>query len=799
MNFPYKKLYRYASKVTALLVLMVVVFSPFWQITTVSIVQAQNFIPTTFDDSGGASLGQGNQAAFNNSVKNLGKVGEPDPLACGFDNVSVCLANVIYAFTVGLGSGLAYVGGFMLDVSVSLSLNSAAYALTFLSDGWTAARDLANMAFILILVYIAFTIMFQAETAGTIKMLAWVIFIALIINFSFFFTRVVIDVGNILAVQFYNSIQAPSLQETMDVTSRQTGVMANAAAGAAIAASPQGSLANTKDLTSSIMQALNMQALFSNESFKSFSRQSGFGTKFIVLSFLYIMVGACYFILAAMFFAVAIKFIVRVAVLWFLIIASPLAFICKAMPEKSGIPDWYDRWQHELIRHAFYPAFFLFIFFFISSIMKTFGTSGGMMDAMAKSLNAAASDPNLNGFIYIASAVANVGIRLGFVVAMLYIALKASEHMGARGGEIAQRATSFAFGQTGRLAAMPGRIIGQNTFGRAGSAMVNNKYLATRAAAGNNILTRGAWKGLDRTTKATGTALGKASYDVRDAPGANIVKKGFEKISGGVVNAGEPAKGGFMAQAKERDERRKVAEKEEKQKEREEKNLAAIKELAKKSTEHDELAAKEAAGTIAPAEKTQKAALKHQITQIEKKINGLNKGEVESYKMADIQKVIKHLNKDTVKKINESDKFTEAQKEAIRTEHDQKMRENVGGHAVEKSQEIVEELRGLRQVLLTNANIPAASLDKLEHATRAGNALNLAVIREADTQIKNQKVLAEAVQLSATSSQEDKDRAKYAVDKIKEARAHIETLKTHISDVPETIGNTSNAKEFLVA
>ena len=88
---------------------------------------------------------------------------DDDALTCSLTNPSVCLASVVYVFTVGLGSTLAYVGGFMFDTTVSLSLNSAAYALDFLSSGWTTARDLANMAFILILVYIAFMIMFQAE------------------------------------------------------------------------------------------------------------------------------------------------------------------------------------------------------------------------------------------------------------------------------------------------------------------------------------------------------------------------------------------------------------------------------------------------------------------------------------------------------------------------------------------------------------------------------------------------------------------------------------------------------------
>jgi hypothetical protein len=544
----FKNLGRYASKTAVLVVLTVSVFSPFQTLLTIPVAHAEAGCPDGMIPAGGGNCKDKVPSYYENGVPKLydasGKLipqgtaagtGAADALSCSPSNVSVCLANVVYAFTVGLGSGLAYVGGFMLDTTVSLSLNSAAYALSFLSSGWTAARDLANMAFILILVYIAFMIMFQAETAGTIRMLAWVIFIALIINFSFFFTRVVIDVSNILAVQFYNSIQAPNLQQTMNATSAQTGIIANTAAGIANAASPQGSLANTKDLTYSIMQALNLQQLFSNESFKSFANQSGFGAKFIVLTFLYLMVGACYFLLAAMFLAVSIKFIVRVVVLWFLIIASPLAFICKAVP-RPEVSAWYDKWQHELVNHAFYPAFFLFIFFFISTIMGSFGGQNDILKNLAESLNAAASDPNLNGFIYIATAVANVGIRLGFVIAMLYIALKASEFMGVKGGELAHSVTGLV-SRAGTGAVFGGAgAAGRYTMGLAGKRLAQNAGLRETYSKGGAA---GVGAGL---LLRTGAGLSKKSFDLRGAPG---VRRGLGLI--GIDTREASGKGGYAA------------------------------------------------------------------------------------------------------------------------------------------------------------------------------------------------------------------------------------------------------------
>ena len=478
------------------------------------------------------SLG-GSSAACDALGNNNSKTPAPtNDLGCGLDtkfDAGVCISNVVYVFTVGLGSGLAYVGGFMFDITVSLSLNSGAYALDFLSAGWTTARDLANMAFILILVYIAFTIMFQAETAGTIRMLALVIFVALIINFSFFFTRLVIDAGNILAVQFYNSIDAPVMSGTIAATNGNTGTLAGIASGVTQLA-PQDVFKNTKDLTAGIMQALNIQELFNDNNFKKFAQDSGFASKFIILSFLYLSIGACYFILAAMFMAVAVKFLMRIVVLWFLIIASPLAFVAKAIPGRPTISGYYDEWQKMLISHAFYPAFFLFIFFFISTIMTSLGSGKGILGGLASDLSRLAADDQLGGFIFIASSVANVGIRLGFVVAMLYIGLKASEYMGVRGGEAAQKVTGWAT-----------RVGTGAVFGGAGALGRNTLGAGAYAASQSSLIRAGAKYAPGRLLQSTLAGAGRSSFDLRGAPG---VRTGLGKLKIDTNEAG--GKGGYQ-------------------------------------------------------------------------------------------------------------------------------------------------------------------------------------------------------------------------------------------------------------
>lgn len=781
-------------------------FSPIASIT----VQAEQPVDTNIVGGQNVNLGSG-------AVTSAPPAGYKDPtvksdLGCGIStsfDAGVCISSIVYVFTVGLGSGLAYVGGFMFDITVSLSLNSAAYALDFLSAGWTTARDLANMAFILILVYIAFTIMFQAETARTMQMLALVIFIALIINFSFFFTRVVIDAGNILAVQFYNSIPAPVMSDSIAKTTSNTGTLANTASGIASLA-PQAVFKNTKDLTAGIMQALNIQELFSDNNFKKFAEQTGFASKFIILAFLYIAIGACYFILAAMFLAVGVKFLMRIVVLWFLIIASPLAFVAKAIPGRPNISSWYDTWQNELVKHAFYPAFFLFIFFFISTIMESLGSSNGILGGLAADLSRLSADNQLGSFIFIASSVANVAIRLGFVIAMLFIALKASEKMGVRGAEAAQKFTTFAFGQTGRLASAPLGYAGRQTFGRIGNAVANSsKKFENNALLSTNRIARAGWRGLAATTSGTGNRLGKATYDPRNAPGASILKQAVEKVTGPTINTGKPTEGGFIAKTKERAERIKKEQAARSALLRDGETKELVKQLAEKSERHDALEMKEKTTPLNADETKEKQALKTDISRMANTFNSLGKREIENVKAEDLQKVLQHAKEGVVKKVEESEKFTEKEKANVREKHteqmslkeqatNQKKLEELGEKSIEKSQELIDELRSVRAELEHNAGVSPHALPSLRQITTQGSTVTPALLNSAEKEVRGELIITRNRLVHATDDIERR-RQSEASTRLQEAQNHIKKLKEHAKEIPANMGGAPKPNEFLVA
>jgi hypothetical protein len=532
---------RRSGKTLIVSVLLLIAFFPFGEINYVSEVHAATagsgaaIAAKAACEKAGGTPEECTKAA-NDAA---GEISNPSSDSNSCTSLASCIAEVVYWFTVGLGGAVAYLAAWVFSLAVALSLSSTAYALTFITEGWTIMRDLANMLFVLILVYLALTIMFRADTHDTAKKLAWVIVIALIINFSFFFTRVVIDAGNLLAVQFYNAIEAKAIGETAKESPLSGSEVTTITGGE-----------TTKDLTYSIMNGIGVHKIMGSDAFEAFQNNSsgvsGFVAEFLVLSFINITVGAMFFMLAATFFAVAVKFIVRIAVLWLLIIASPIAFVANTLQEGK---HWYKRWQSELIKHAFYPAFFLFIFYILTLFMKEL-TAEGSTTIIEQAFGDRGGGYAGDNFTFIITVIASVVIRLGFVLALLYIGLKASEALGVMGANFANNVATKvnSFGRFGGGLPMRGALAGA----AAGSRTVvgGTALKVSRSALVQNLRADSIW---GRTVKGGLRGLAGASYDARGIPGAGSVLG-----AGGLLEIGKAGgKGGY---AKKMEERAKLIE-----------------------------------------------------------------------------------------------------------------------------------------------------------------------------------------------------------------------------------------------
>jgi len=490
-------------------------------------------------------------------------VAQPSDSVCslsGTNGLAICISNLVYYIMVGVFSSIAYIAAFFFDLAVQLSLNSTTYALGFLTTSWTIIRDLSNMAFIFILIYIAVEVMLTADNSQTLKTLAAVIVVALLVNFSFFFTRVAIDAGNLLALQFYNAIEGHPIGQNPAGTgldSTLKGGSTNAAynksaadfmSGFTALASGGGPLTpgNTKDLTASIMDGIQVQNIVNTESFKRYAdpKQTPNSSSMyilITLSTIYIAVGIAFGVLAGAFLFAGAKFIMRIVGLWFVIILSPLALVAATLPN-AGAKKLFKDWLNHLVNFSFYPAAFLFMFFVLSRFMKELNAGGNFLSGVFASSPAGLSDDTF-GFITILSAIANVGIRLGFVIAMMYLALSAADMLARSRGDMTSGWARTAAGWMGN--AITGGAIGwtgRQTFGRAGQLLGINSLARATYDPRNSALARATGipmllRKYDPLTDPLNKSYGATPIDFGKAHGYDEAQKRKERLAKAKENA----------------------------------------------------------------------------------------------------------------------------------------------------------------------------------------------------------------------------------------------------------------------
>lgn len=242
-------------------------------------------------------------------------------------NIADCGAVIVY-YVIYRPAALFLAGtGYIFDVALSLSTDNSKKMVTpdFIGSSWTVVRDFSNMLFIFVLLYTGIMTMFGA--ADWRKVVLQVVIVALLINFSLFFTKVVIDAGNILAVGIRSSISpGQSISE-----------------GLASAFQPQQFLITAGEKVDA-------------------------GTSIIIFLVAAVVSGfAGYY-----FFKAALLFMGRLIAFWGLMIISPFAFISITLP-KANI---FDKWLSTLLSQAFVAPVFLF---FIYLIMQAISAGNGIL------------------------------------------------------------------------------------------------------------------------------------------------------------------------------------------------------------------------------------------------------------------------------------------------------------------------------------------------------------------------------------------------------------------------------------
>lgn len=485
-----------------------------------------------------------------------------------------CFVVILYFVFVSVPSWLMGMTAGLFDYMATLTISSTMYTATFIEKIWVIVRDFANIFFILVLLYAAFQIILDIGHGGGKKIVGTVIIVALLVNFSLFTTKVIIDSSNVLALIFYNKVACLAKD--------------NKPCSSTAIADPAKTGIQQRDLAAALTSSFDVNSFYKGDFFKGLPAndfanegQSGRLTRTLAIS-LIIMYGLIAYSLAWIFLVVGLSFLSRMITLMLLMIVSPLAFVTAAVPGMKGINTiGFSSWMKQLIQVSFVATIFMAILYLVSEILK--------------------ADIFTNASIGTANQDMVARLLLIFIPALLIIILlkKGSSYAEKASGEFtgaimggAKMLGGFALGAVTGGAAVALR----GTLGSGAARVANDDNLKAKAAAGD--------KGAQRKL-ALANSMSKWSFDARKTQAGGLVQKqtGMNLQTGTKMFGLDSAKlaGGRKAQTE-----RTVAKHEKKVQSYQLSKSASMKQDARGAEYQKDLA--EAQAKAAPADAAKKAA-----------------------------------------------------------------------------------------------------------------------------------------------------------------------------------------------
>jgi len=238
-------------------------------------------------------------------------------------------------------------------VSHFVIVGSSNFATASIIETWGRLRNFSNILFILLIFAIAVLNLFSdwVDSYTIKKLLPRLLLAIILVNLSLFICRVVVDFADILSSAFLN-LSGADLQNVAAFKETQNVLGQISAAGADIAAG--------------------------------------------IIAILMALIGVIAILLTVL------MLLVRIAVIWFLVLVSPLAFVFWVLPQTQSL---FEKWWQQFIKYVFMgPAICLLLGIgevFIKNISASFGSTQylGLIFSSSILLIAAALPMSMGGAI----------------------------------------------------------------------------------------------------------------------------------------------------------------------------------------------------------------------------------------------------------------------------------------------------------------------------------------------------------------------------------------------------------------
>ncbi|OGG85565.1 hypothetical protein A2392_02205 [Candidatus Kaiserbacteria bacterium RIFOXYB1_FULL_46_14] len=338
----------------------------------------------------------------------------------------------VYNTLKGIGGLFAYLGGSLFDYSLSLFVmdmrgTSDDWGITTVIDEiWKLVRDIFNLLFIFGLILAGFKLILGTDENGAKRTLGTIIIAALLINFSLYATKVVVDFGNIMASEMATLLKTESSENPTNTNNETGGLkVTNISDSFVKKINPQQIVDNSFTLERSAIEG-NVIALKSAKGELDIMDALIMG---LTSAFTLTLIG---FVFAAGAFLMFTRFMY----LLFLMMFSPIMFLGFVLPNfKKRSSDW---WNKLFTQTLLGPAYLFMLYIALKALEN-------MEDIQ--------SDSTLISYVLLCIVVC------GFA----WAALLAAQSMGAMGADTAVKlGTSWGKTVRGGVTGFAGRkLIGQ--------------------------------------------------------------------------------------------------------------------------------------------------------------------------------------------------------------------------------------------------------------------------------------------------------------------------------------------------
>ena len=354
---------------------------------------------------------------------NISKANILDGPAISVVNSTIALVG---NFFLSLTAQLLAISGTFLNLSINLTTHIGDFynSIPALNEVWLVVRNMSSIFIIFALLYSSIKVIVGAgSSSATKELIAKIVIAGVLINFSLFFTKVLIDGSNLVSLQFYRAIAPKSANSLSSVSSAF----------------------NDGGISDVFMSSLKIPQIYRNN--------ATLGAVDVGLSIGIATIGGMLMMIIAAisFLGAAVAFMFRTAYLIFIMAVSPIYFAAMIFPQledKAG--EVTKIFKSQLI---FMPAY-LFLMYVALKLISSPGFSA-IFNQGSNGVPAAGEGPFGPTFI---------GVVVQFVIASIFInaPLLVAIQMGASGAKFAEGWTKAL---NDKVKGLPGAF-GQHTIGR---------------------------------------------------------------------------------------------------------------------------------------------------------------------------------------------------------------------------------------------------------------------------------------------------------------------------------------------